>query len=224
MSARKDSKSDENNALREHELTKKLVKDGKPVDYLCIKGYVGKSDSNDVVRIYLNLNFNEYVEIAKSDILHAEELSTDDLEHGGTCVWIRKDAEITNVKTESLKQQAQFLEGEIARAQLKPAPALRAAGGGEGGPFPTLFAPICPTEYPLSTCGIICPTLLVICNPNSRGSLAHLGVEWNRPIIWHRHAAHNSIVHLDAHQDVEVESANCPPPPPPVSAEFYLYT
>ena len=215
MSARKDSKSDENNALREHELTKKLVKDGKPVDYLCIKGYVGKSDSNDVVRIYLNLNFNEYVEIAKSDILHAEELSTDDLEHGGTCVWIRKDAEITNVKTESLKQQAQFLEGEIARAQLKPAPALRAAGGGEGGPFPTLFAPICPTEYPLSTCGIICPTLLVICNPTVEFACS--------PRCWTPLSGCQSTQFYCTPRCTprcEVKSANCPPPPPPVSAEF----
>ena len=83
-----------------------------------INGYIGKSDDNDLVRLYLNLNFDEFVEVKKSDILHAEELSPNDIEMGGTCIWIKKDTEIEHIKTQSIKQQAQFLEGDIVEKQL----------------------------------------------------------------------------------------------------------
>jgi hypothetical protein len=124
---------DGSDPLREHYLAKKLIKDGKPVDYICIKGYVGKSDSVDIVRIYLNLQFNEYVEINKSDIFHAEE--SDDIEHVGTCIWVRKDAEITRVRVEATKQQAKFMQGEIAQAQLRPTAIAEAARGLRPIPF-----------------------------------------------------------------------------------------
>ena len=119
MSTGKDRKFSEGDPLHEHKLAKKLVRDGKPVDYLTIKGYVGKSDSEDKVRLYLNKEFNDYIQIKKSDILHAEEISHEELEFGGTCIWLDKDAEITKVKTESKKQQARFMAGEITESSAK---------------------------------------------------------------------------------------------------------
>ena len=118
MSKKTSTGSDDSGPLREHELVRKLSDSGKPIDVIRIKGYVGKSDSNDMIRLYLNLNFNEYVEVNKSDIVHAEE--TDDIEQGGTCIWINSKAEITRVKVESTKEQARFIEGQITTAQIKP--------------------------------------------------------------------------------------------------------
>jgi hypothetical protein len=177
MSTNKGSKPDGSDPLREHYLAKKLIKDGKPVDYICIKGYVGKSDSDDIVRIYLNLQFNEYVEINKSDIFHAEE--SDDIEHVGTCIWVRKDAEITRVRVEATKQQAKFMQGEIAQAQLRPTAIAEAARGLRPIPFsinnvecksigigciPSVLLP-CPTKDIIEcTIGIGCiPSVLVRC-------------------------------------------------------------
>ena len=118
MSKKTSTGSDDSGPLREHELVRKLSESGKPIDVIRIKGYVGKSDSNDTIRLYLNLNFNEYVEVNKSDIVHAEE--TDDIEQGGTCIWINSKAEITRVKVESTKEQARFIEGQITTTQIKP--------------------------------------------------------------------------------------------------------
>jgi len=137
-------KSSERDPLREHELVKKLVKDGKPVDYLTIRGYVGKSDSVDAVRLYLSKEFNEYIEVKKKEILHAEEISAEELEFGGTCIWIDKDTEIIKVKVQFRKQQARFMEGDIVRTQLRPEAILRARQGDQ---WPSLFGPVCPTEW-----------------------------------------------------------------------------
>lgn len=143
MSTDKDKKPSERGPLREHELTKKLVKDGKPIDYLTIKGYVGKSESADIVRLFLNKEFNEYIEVRKSEILHAEEISNEELEFGGTCIWIGKDVEISKVKIQSKKQQARFMEGEITRSQLRPEFASKVIRGDQ---WNSLFAPICASD------------------------------------------------------------------------------
>jgi len=172
MSTNKDQKPSDKDPLREHELSKKLLKDGQPVEYLCIKGYVGKSDSDEVVRLYLNKQFNEYIQVKKNDILHAEELSEEELEFGGTCIWVRKDAELTKVKIDSEKQQARFMEGEIARAQLSPEYVSKAIE--RGLILVTLIycptddhasvictpqcTPQCPTRY-----DPFCPSQIVIC-------------------------------------------------------------
>jgi len=144
VSTGKDQKPNDSDPLREHELVKKLVKDGKPVDYLTIKGYVGKSDSVDTIRLYLNKEFNEYIEVKKSDILYAEQISGEELEFGGTCIWIGKDTEIIKVTIDSKKQQARFMQGEITRAQLRPEFVSKAM---QGDPWASLFAPICPSDF-----------------------------------------------------------------------------
>src|SRR5574339_978163 len=159
MSKSKGSEPDGNDPLREHDLAKKLLKDGKPVDYICVKGYVGKSDSNDIIRIYLNLQFNEYVEINKSDILHAEEI--DDIEHGGTCIWVRKDAEITRVRVETTKQQAKFMQGEIAQAQLRPTPMAEAVRGLRPVPFSVNIVE-CKSLGIACTAVLPCPTTNIV--------------------------------------------------------------
>jgi hypothetical protein len=144
MSTGGGEKSSEKDPLREHELVKKLVKDGKPVDYLTIRGYVGKSDSVDAVRLYLSKEFNEYIEVKKKEILHAEEISPEELEFGGTCIWVEKDTEIIKVKIQSKKQQARFMEGDIVRAQLRPEAISRARPGDQ---WNSLFAPVCPSDW-----------------------------------------------------------------------------
>ena len=162
VSTRKDRKFSEGDPLHEHELAKKLVRDGKPVDYLTIKGYVGKSDSEDKVRLYLNKEFNDYIQIKKNDILHAEEISHEELEFGGTCIWLDKDAEITKVKTESKKQQARFMAGEITRAQLRPEIVSRAIQDDQG---ISLFAPVCPSDFVPCTREWFCQVIFTASGP-----------------------------------------------------------
>jgi len=103
--------------LKEHELSKKLAKSASGA--MRLKGYVGSSDSPDTVCLYLNLDFNDCLHIKKSDILDVEEAPENELEFGGTSMLIKKDSEINHVRTESIKAKASFLEGDIARAQIK---------------------------------------------------------------------------------------------------------
>ena len=118
----------ENGPLQD-QLAKKLTKNGRPTNPMRIKGYIGQSDW-DTVRLYLNLEFDEYVTIKKENILNAEDVSEDELEYGGTCLWVDKNAEISHVKVESTKEEARFLGGLISEAQIKSG---AGTGGGPGG-------------------------------------------------------------------------------------------
>lgn len=145
-----------------------------------LKGYVGSSDTPDTVCLYLSIDFDTSLYIKKSDILHVQEAPEGELEFGGTYIWVRKDAEITHVRTESTKEKASFLEGEIAQAQIKPSD--RAFGPGQGMPGPITFN-ICPSRIIqcqpsyivlchhtiTPTIGICCISTVSLCCPTSFG-------------------------------------------------------
>ncbi|MDE1812253.1 MAG: hypothetical protein KGH85_05235 [Thaumarchaeota archaeon] len=115
------SPSGSNDSFKVHELADKIGKEvSRGGGAIRIKGYIGRSDNADTVLLYLNLNFDEYVLILKKDILHVADAPESELEMGGTYLWVKKDSQITHVKTDSTSQQAQYLEGDIARAQVKP--------------------------------------------------------------------------------------------------------
>ena len=111
----KRSNNDNNNeSLSEHHLVGKIVKDpSKPGNAILLQGYVGKSDSPDLVRLYLDLNFDNYVDIPKNEILHSADAPEGVLEFGGTYIWVSKDTEISYVQVRTTKKQAKFLEVDI---------------------------------------------------------------------------------------------------------------
>jgi hypothetical protein len=123
MAEEKPKKGSKDDALREHDLVGKIVTEaGQPGNAVMLVGYVGKSGSNDIVRLYLNLNFDEYVDINRADILHAAEAPQDVLTFGGTYIWCKKDAHLNHVYVESNKLQAKFLEGSLSQALTRPSP------------------------------------------------------------------------------------------------------
>jgi hypothetical protein len=90
-SKKSDESSSQGDALKEHKLVRELTKEnGQPPNATSLVGYVGDSGSSDIVRVYLNLNFDEYVEVPKDGILHATEVGEDMIEFGGTLLWIDK--------------------------------------------------------------------------------------------------------------------------------------
>ena len=87
---------------------------------LLLVGYVIPSDSENTVRLALNLNFGEYIDIPKGKILHAPKTST--LEFGGTCVWIEKDAVLKHASVKTAKTRAEdFIGGGIVEKYRRPA-------------------------------------------------------------------------------------------------------
>jgi hypothetical protein len=82
--------------LKEHVLAKTIIGEAdKAGSVLRLSGYIGKSKSNRIIRLYLNLNFDEYVEIPKDSIIYATTTPPGVLEFQGTYLWINRDTDIT---------------------------------------------------------------------------------------------------------------------------------
>jgi hypothetical protein len=120
MSTKKgDEPRSQEDVLKEHKLVRELTKErGRLPNTTSILGYVGDSGSPDIVRVYLNLDFDEYVDVRRQDILHATEAGEDMIQFGGTLLWVDKNASCKHVQVTSDEVQAQFLEGEIAGTYL----------------------------------------------------------------------------------------------------------
>jgi hypothetical protein len=117
--SRKEDKSDE---IKEHDLAKRIAKDTNlPGGVTVLCGYVGKSGSEDTVRLYTSIEFNEYYEIKKDDVSASKEVSEDVLPFGGTCIFVKSDAEVNHVIIESTKEQAKFLGGIVSEDLVRPA-------------------------------------------------------------------------------------------------------
>jgi hypothetical protein len=97
-----------------------LKKTGRDAAVTHVLGYVADSGNAEFIRLYFNLDFDKYVEIRKSDILHTEDAPPDVIELGGTYVWIRKDAECKYVEVQSSTIKADFLSGDISSTFLRP--------------------------------------------------------------------------------------------------------
>ena len=115
--------SKEKDALKEHEIASKIVKESGYGNATLLVGYIGKTDKDNSVRLYFNLNFDEFVDIPRDSILHAANASEDVLPFGGTYLWVKKDEHITHIRIESTKQQAKFLQGSISKGLVGPSPA-----------------------------------------------------------------------------------------------------
>jgi len=116
--------SKEKDALKEHEIASKVVKGSGYGNATLLVGYIGKSDDDKSVRLYMNLNFDEYVQVPRESILHAANAPESVLPFGGTYLWIKKDDHITYVRVDSTKQQAKFLEGSISQG-LSPSESVQ---------------------------------------------------------------------------------------------------
>jgi hypothetical protein len=114
--------SEEKDALKEHEIASKIVKESGYGNATLLVGYIGKTDKDNSVRLYFNLNFDEFVDIPRDSILHAAYAPEDVLPFGGTYLWVKKDEHITHIRVESTKQQAKFLQGSISEGLVGPSP------------------------------------------------------------------------------------------------------
>lgn len=92
--------------LKEHELAKKLVghelaknmdETYGPGNITRLDGYVGPAPSKDVVRLYLNDNFDECIDVPRKSILHAVNAPEDVLRWGGTTIWIKNDVQLEKI-------------------------------------------------------------------------------------------------------------------------------
>jgi hypothetical protein len=85
-----------------------------PQNLVVIWGFPAKSDREDWDRLYLSLNFNEYIEFPHSGLVHVEDAGGPDNPFSGAVIWLRHDVPIEHVKAQSIDMQRGFLQGGIA--------------------------------------------------------------------------------------------------------------
>ncbi len=95
-----------------------------------LHGYLGRSTTEGVWRLYLSVELDRYVELPEDEILHTKQLPDD----GGTLVWVRKDLALNVVRPEARQVQAEFLGGPIAGSRLRRAAPGGAAAAARVGP------------------------------------------------------------------------------------------
>lgn len=128
----------EDDLLEENEIVKKIVKDpGQPTNVACLgPGYIGKSQYPNMVRLWLNLTFNEYLDIPKEAIIEVVPPSKEAGELGRTHIFVHGDTQITHGILQANTVQARLFEGMISRAYARPSVhygLLRKAFQGGGG-------------------------------------------------------------------------------------------
>jgi hypothetical protein len=156
----------------------KIVNDPKnPPNTLLLKGYIGASSEEGYIRLYLDSELSDYVEIPEASILHSQEIPKDKSPIGGSYVWIQRDAKVIHGPVVTDRPKASFLEGRImATTQACPAEvaaplALTISGPGCGTIIDgcTDAGPKCPTTVlktcgdPCTSVGPSCPTKPTIC-------------------------------------------------------------
>jgi hypothetical protein len=113
----------------ENEYIKRLRGEGElPNDITLLYGYVGTAGSEDILRLYKDINFNEYYEIKRTDIRYWKENDKDPF--GGTAVFVDSDAEVKVVCIQVTRIRARFLAGSISKANIR----RRLRKEEEGGP------------------------------------------------------------------------------------------
>lgn len=69
-------------------------------------------------RLYLSLDFNEYLEFNVRGFAKQIDLFTDANPLAGSLVWLRRTATVRHVREEKAEDEARFLQGAIARGFL----------------------------------------------------------------------------------------------------------
>jgi hypothetical protein len=115
-----------------------------------IVGYVGASANEGQVRIYLDLSFGSYCEVASSDVVQTAPVDAND-ENSPTVVWVKSSAQVELVGR--LTGDASFISGRIRKRFLPRASAEAVTLTNTFPQCSEVF--FCPTEDPCST--PLCP-------------------------------------------------------------------
>jgi hypothetical protein len=98
------------------EITKDLiekVRAGGDTGSAVLLGYLTNSPGGKK-RLYLNLEFTEFVEFKSDDLVHSLHLATETNPLGAVVVWVRGDAQITYTNTSPNTVVADFMNGPIS--------------------------------------------------------------------------------------------------------------
>jgi hypothetical protein len=133
------------------DLAAELVPDPtKLPDLVVLRGYLGKSVRAGVSRLYVDLSFSEFVEMADEDVLAKRSLDANQDPLGGTVLWVKRNAKLLRATVCLAQEHAAFLKGEIIantlrRSKMEPPAGRRLADFAvqRGGPTDPLYYSTC---------------------------------------------------------------------------------
>lgn len=105
-----------------------------------VKGYIGKSDKDEYIRLYRKLDLLSYIEFRKSDVIHKEELDSTKSAPGKVCVWLDACTKVSKVSVRDNDTPDKFLNGKfVEMAKLLENDRFGISdGGGENGTVTTV--------------------------------------------------------------------------------------
>ena len=134
-------------------LAEKMVADPAMIpDSVALAGFVGRSAEQGNIRLYVDAGFRSYYEISISDVVHSQQLPTNQSPFGGSIVYVRGGAPLRLVQV-SAEIEARFLQGPMSNAGAGAAGATSLPGVNRAfllGTFHTICR--CRSEAPTS-CG-----------------------------------------------------------------------
>lgn len=141
-----------------------VVKDpANPPKVKLVQGYLGKSASAGLVRIYTNVELSEHIDVPEAAVLHTLEVPDDHF--GAQYIWIDRDAEVTVRDTSRSELKTRFMAGPLAESAADSG-ANQAAAQAAFAAAPS-FVQICPTpSFNPATCpteNFRCPSALGAC-------------------------------------------------------------
>jgi hypothetical protein len=136
--------------IHEDPLVQQLVPDPSSPGAKLFSGYVGRGEKEGMWRLYLSLEFDEYLEFRENDLVHVETLGGEGGSQAGSWIWLKPDAAVEHVRGEHRGMQGEFLGGDISKKFLHASPA-----GSVGLLSPMLGA--LPQTFSVTQCAT-CPT------------------------------------------------------------------
>jgi hypothetical protein len=114
--------------LQPHALLGRLLAHGAGADARVFRGYVGPSPANGRVSLYPSLGDLTFsIEIAEKDILESVDAPETLLPHGGTLIWVKRDAEVVfhgqQVRTVAVRSLGHSEARPVARVVSPVGPA-----------------------------------------------------------------------------------------------------
>jgi hypothetical protein len=101
-------------------LAAELVPDPtKLPDLVVLRGYLGKSARAGFSRLYVDLTFSEFVEVADEDVLANRSLAENQDSLGGTVLWVKRNATLLRATVCLAQEHAAFLTGGITASALR---------------------------------------------------------------------------------------------------------
>jgi len=131
------------------DLAAELIPDPtKLPDLVVLSGYLGTSTRRGYSRLYVDLGFSEFVEVADEDVLARRSLAGDQDPLGGTVLWVKRTATLLRATVSTAQEHAAFLKGEItashqSQMELPVWRKLAEFGIQRGGPTDPLYYSTC---------------------------------------------------------------------------------